>query len=164
MRARRGPAVTLAFVGVLAGQAAFAGDCAPDRVDIRGEWGTARFVVEIADDPGEQARGLMFRESLAASAGMLFIYPQPGAPVFWMKNTLIPLDMLFIRPDGTVAHVHPEAVPGDLTGIRGGDGILAVLEIRGGMAQALGVGAGDQIRHPAFEPTGAVWSCDAGQG
>ncbi len=140
-------------------QAGGAQDCAPDRLDIRGDWGTARFGIEIADDPSEQARGLMFRESLAASAGMLFVYPRPGRPSFWMKNTLIPLDMLFLRPDGTVAHVHANAIPGDLRGIQGGDGILAVLEIRGGLAAALGIGVGDQVRHPAFEAGGAAWSC-----
>jgi uncharacterized membrane protein (UPF0127 family) len=142
------------------GGPAAAQECAVDRVDIRGDWGTARFGVEIADDPAEQARGLMFRESLAASAGMLFVYPRPGNPSFWMKNTLIPLDMLFIRPDGTVAHVHSRAVPGDITGIRGGDGILAVLEIRGGMAEALGIGPGDAVRHPAFDGEAAAWACE----
>jgi len=149
----------VALGGGLARPAA-ADDCTAERVDIRGPWGTARFGVEIADDPAEQSRGLMFRESLAASAGMLFVYPRPGSPMFWMKNTLIPLDMVFIRPDGTVAHVHPRAVPGDLTGIRGGNGILAVLEIRGGMAEALGITAGDAVRHPAFDGDGAAWSCD----
>jgi uncharacterized protein len=132
--------------------------CAPDRLDIRGDWGEARFSVELAATRESQACGLMFRESLAASHGMLFVYERPGTPAFWMKNTLIPLDMLFITPEGVVQHVHPEAVPGDETPIRGGDGVLAVFEIRGGLASAIGIGPGDEIRHPAFG-TGAAWAC-----
>lgn len=150
-----GPA-TVATVAPAAAQV-----CAADRLDLRGDWGTARFSVEIADDPAEQARGLMYRESLATSAGMLFVYPRAGSPSFWMKNTLIPLDMVFIRPDGTVAHVHDRAVPGDLTPINGGSGVLAVLEIRGGLAEALGIEPGDVVRHPAFDGDGAAWPCAA---
>ncbi len=154
-------ALVVAPVPGLGTGAARADGCAADRVDIRGDWGRARFSVEIADEPAEQARGLMFRESLAPFAGMLFVYPRPGSPRFWMKNTLIPLDMLFIAPDGRVAHVHHRAVPGDLTTIGGGDGILAVLEIRGGMAETLGIVPGDQLRHMAFDAAGAAWPCDA---
>lgn len=161
LRAAAGVALGL---GLALAWPATAQDCADDRLDIRGPWGTARFGVEIADDPAEQSQGLMFREKLAASAGMLFVYPRPGAPVFWMKNTLIPLDMLFIGPDGTVAHIHPDAVPGDLTPIPGGDNILAVLEIRGGLAAAMGIRPGDVVRHPAFDGDGAAWACDAGLG
>lgn len=132
--------------------------CAPERLDIRGDWGTARFSVEIADDDGERAQGLMFRETLGAAQGMLFVYPRPGSHSFWMKNTLIPLDMLFVTPDGVVQHVHAMAVPGDLTPIGGGDGVLAVLEIRGGLAAAMGIEPGDEIRHPAFGAD-ASWAC-----
>lgn len=133
--------------------------CAMDRLDIRGDFGAARFTVEIADDPAEQAQGLMYRESLASSQGMLFVYPRAGAPAFWMKNTLIPLDMLFITPEGVVQYVHEMAVPGDLTPIGGGDGVLAVLEIKGGLAGAIGIEPGDQLRHPAFGAV-AAWPCD----
>ncbi|RME14601.1 MAG: DUF192 domain-containing protein [Alphaproteobacteria bacterium] len=132
--------------------------CAPERVDIRGPWGTARFSVEIADDDAERQRGLMFRDHLAAAHGMLFIYPRPGGYRFWMKNTLIPLDMIFIRPDGVVQAVRHEARPGDETPVGGGEGVLAVLEIRGGLARAIGIGPGDAVRHPAFGP-GAAWPC-----
>ncbi len=134
--------------------------CREDVLDLRGDWGTARFRVEIADTPDEQRRGLMFREHLAPSRGMLFVYPQAGAPAFWMKNTLIPLDMLFIRPDGTVQHVHENAIPGDLSPHSGGAGVLAVLEIAGGMAARLGIAEGDVLRHPAFGAQ-AVWACPA---
>lgn len=132
--------------------------CAEDRLDIRGAFGAARFTVEIADDAGERAQGLMNREILASSQGMLFVYPTPGAPAFWMKNTLIPLDMVFITPEGVVQYVHEKAVPGDLTPIGGGEGVLAVLEIRGGMARAIGIAPGAELRHPAFG-AGAAWPC-----
>jgi uncharacterized protein len=154
---RRAAAAALALVAAVS--AARAEDvCAPDRLDIRGDWGTAGFTVEIADDDAERARGLMFRESLGASQAMLFVYDRPGAYRFWMKNTLIPLDMVFVTPEGVVQYVHPMAVPGDLTSIGGGDGVLAVLEIRGGLAAAIGVGPGDQLRHPAFGDE-AAWAC-----
>jgi uncharacterized membrane protein (UPF0127 family) len=76
-----------------------------------------------------------------------------------MRNTLIPLDMIFVRPDGVVQHVHAEAVPLDeRTRISGGDGILAVLEINGGLAGRLGIAEGTEMRHPAFGPD-AAWPC-----
>ncbi len=133
--------------------------CQDSILDIRGPWGSARFTIEVADDNEERARGLMFRESLAASEGMLFVYDTPGEPAFWMKNTLIPLDMLFITEQGVVQTVHPMAVPGDLSPIRGGTGILTVLEIRGGMARLLGITPGSEVRNPAFDPANSVWPC-----
>lgn len=139
------------------------GVCAPDRVDIRGPWGSARFTVELADDPGERARGLMFREYLATSHGMLFVYPEPGAPQFWMKNTLIPLDMLFITPEGRVQHIRENAIPGDLRPSGGGPGVIAVLEIGGGVARMMGIAPGAELRHPAFDPAIAAWPCEAGE-
>ena len=144
---------------VLAGPAV-AQVCDEARVDIRGDFGTARFGVEIADDDAERAKGLMFRESLPSGQGMLFVYDAPRVASFWMKNTLIPLDMIFVGPDGVVDTVHANAVPGDLTPIRGGDDILAVLEIRGGLAGAIGIEAGAEMRHPAFGDE-AAWPCAA---
>ncbi len=144
----------------LAGQGARAAEsCAPDVLFLRGPWGEARFSVELADDAAERARGLMYRESLGASQGMLFVYDRPGAPAFWMKNTLIPLDMLFITATGEVQAVHSMAVPGDLTPISGGQGIQYVLEIKGGMAGLLGVTPGSQMRHPSVDQDLAVWPC-----
>lgn len=100
----------------------------------------------------------MFRESLGRYAGMLFIYERPIAAAFWMKNTLIPLDMIFVGPKGIVQKVHANAVPGSLETIPGGDNILAVLEINGGLAARLGIRTGAQMRHPAFGPD-AAWPC-----
>lgn len=139
---------------------AFAEECSPDVVQLRGEWGLARFAVELADDEAERAQGLMHRESMPQSAGMLFVYPEPRMVGFWMKNTLIPLDMIFVDSTGTVQRVHSNAVPGDLTPIMGGsDTILAVLEINGGLSRKLGIAPGTQLRHPAFAPDRAAWSC-----
>ena len=120
--------------------------------------GFARFRVELARTPAEQARGLMHRTSMPEWAGMLFIYPRPQTASFWMRNTLIPLDMIFIAPDGRVAHVHENAIPLDETPIHGGSGILAVLEINGGLSARLGIAPGAVVRHPAFGRD-AAWAC-----
>lgn len=137
----------------LAAQGALAeGLCAPDSVAVFAPEGEsrARFTVEIADDAEERARGLMHRDSLAASQGMLFVYERPGAVSFWMENTLIPLDMIFVDQHGVVTRVHENAVPLDRTPIPGGAAVFAVLEINGGLSRALGIGEGDILRHPAF--------------
>ncbi|WP_432817441.1 DUF192 domain-containing protein [Sulfitobacter sp. JB4-11] len=134
--------------------------CREDVVELRGDWGQARFTVEIADDPQEQAQGLMHRQSMASSAGMLFVYPQPQPASFWMRNTLISLDMLFVDARGIVQHIHHQAKPLDETPIFGGDSILAVLEVNGGLARRMGIVPGSQMRHPAFTGPDAVWACD----
>ncbi|MFZ9949691.1 MAG: DUF192 domain-containing protein [Gemmobacter sp.] len=134
--------------------------CRPDAVELRGPWGQARFAIELADDPAERARGLMFRESLPQSSGMLFVYEAPQRATFWMKNTLIPLDMVFLDPAGRVLGVHAMARPGDETIIDGGPGVLGVLEINGGLAARLGIAEGSELRHPAFAAGPAAWPCD----
>lgn len=144
---------------ILAGSALAQADCAADRVDLRGDWGQARFSVEIADTFATRSKGLMYREKMASSAGMLFFFAKPQSVSFWMKNTLIPLDMLFITPKGRVAKIHENAIPGDLTPISGGDGILAVLEINGGMAKRLGITTGSMIRNPGFDQSTVLWAC-----
>lgn len=133
--------------------------CEPDRVMLRGDWGQAQFNVEIADDPAEQAQGLMHREAMPVSSGMYFVYDQPRRASFWMRNTLIPLDMLFIDAAGVVQHIHHEAIPLDETPIPGGDDVLTVLEINGGLARRLGITVGSQVRHPAHTPWDPVWPC-----
>lgn len=138
-----------------------AAQCAENSVDLRGPSGTARFSVEVADDAAERSRGLMFRETMAASAGMLFVYDTPQSVAFWMKNTLIPLDMVFADGAGVVRRVHSNAIPQDTTSIEGGDDIAFVLEINGGLAKRLGIGPGWQLRHSAVPQSGAIWPCSS---
>lgn len=139
---------------------AAAAACAPGTVELRGPAGQARFSVEVADDGEERAQGLMFRESMPASAGMLFVYDAPQRASFWMKNTLIPLDMIFADETGRVTKVHAEAVPGDTTPIDGGTGVRFVLEINGGLAARMGIVEGSELRHPAIPQATAVWPCE----
>ncbi|QDY69235.1 DUF192 domain-containing protein [Qingshengfaniella alkalisoli] len=134
--------------------------CRPERIDLRGPWGQASFTVELADTAQERARGLMHRESLGARSGMVFVYDEPQPVSFWMRNTLIPLDMIFIGPDGIVRSVHENAIPHDESPISAGPDILAVLEVNGGTAGRYGIGEGTEIRHPAFDDTSVVWPCE----
>ncbi len=102
--------------------------------------------VEVAATPEHWAQGLMYRTELADDAGMIFEMGQPPRVVsFWMKNTLIPLDMVFIGEDGRIAHIHRNAQPGDLTGISSVEAVTTVLEIGGGRADALGLAVGDKV-------------------
>ncbi|MGB5871252.1 MAG: DUF192 domain-containing protein [Albidovulum sp.] len=129
--------------------------------ELRWQEGGARFSVEIADDSAERAQGLMFRDSMRASAGMLFVYDRPQKLSFWMRNTLIPLDIIFISAEGVVTHIHPMAVPKDETPIDGGGEAQFVLEINGGLAAGLGLEEGAVLRHPAIDEKAAKWPCDA---
>ena len=133
--------------------------CSADQVELRGDWGSARFSVEIADDSAERAQGLMYREKLPRSAGMLFVFERPGPVSFWMRNTLIPLDMIFADAQGVVRSVHSRAIPGDETPVDGGTDIRFVLEINGGMASAMGIAPGSELRHPSIGAA-AIWPCE----
>ncbi len=159
MDGRRSGGVILAALLVLAGGAADAAECRPGAVDLRGDWGRARFVVDVADDPGERAQGLMGVESMPAMQGMIFLYDRPQPASFWMRNTLIPLDIIFLDRTGTVTRVHENAVPMDETPIPGGDAVLAVLEVNGGMADQMGIAPGTELRHPGLPQAEAAWPC-----
>lgn len=134
-------------------------ECAPGIADLRTGQTQLRFQVEVADTDAERARGLMFRESLPRFGGMLFVYDRAQPVSFWMKNTLIPLDMLFFDETGRLVDIHENAVPGDLTGIPSAAPARFVLEINGGAARELGVEPGAELRHPAVDPEVAAWSC-----
>lgn len=112
--------------------------------------GRARFEVEIAVTPAEQARGLMFRKSLAPDRGMLFIYKRPQPAAYWMRNTLIPLDIIYIQADGRILSIVRNARPHDETPLPSGGPVLGVLEIAGGRAAQLGVLPGDRVLHRIF--------------
>ena len=106
-----------------------------------------KFEVEIVSTPATREQGLMYRKALAANAGMLFLYPDERPVSFWMKNTLIPLDMLFLKADGSIAHIAHDAVPLDETPIDSGAPVRAVLEVKGGTADALGIREGDRVEY-----------------
>jgi len=107
-----------------------------------------RFTVEVAASLEEQNAGLMYRRSLAPDRGMIFPYDPPQSVAFWMKNTLIPLDMIFIRADGTIARIVANTVPLSLEPVPAGEPVAAVLEIAGGRAAELGIREGDRVSWP----------------
>ena len=111
---------------------------------IRSASGVHRFTVEIAETADQQEAGLMFVRSLGPDRGMIFPYDPPQNVAFWMRNTLIPLDMVFIRGDGTIARI-ATAKALDETPVWAGEPIAAVLEIRAGRAGELGIRAGDRV-------------------
>ncbi len=104
-----------------------------------------RFTVEVARSPEQQSQGLMNRQSLAPDRGMIFPYDPPVAASFWMKNTLIPLDMIFVRADGTIARIEENTAPLSLDPISAGEPVAAVLELAGGRSAALGIVAGARV-------------------
>jgi len=105
-----------------------------------------RFMIEVARTPEQQEQGLMFRERLGADEGMIFPFSFPRPASFWMRNTLIPLDMLFIREDGTIARIAANTVPlSEETVTSRGELVAAVLELRGGRAAELGIAEGDRV-------------------
>ncbi len=158
--ARMCGAAVLTMGATVVGAPAFAQDaCREDSLWLRGDWGVARFSVEVADTYDERAQGLMMRESMPRSAGMIFIYEQNQPASFWMKNTLIPLDMLFADENGVIQHIHHEAIPLDATPIFGGNQVRYVLEINGGMAKTMGITVGSEMRHPGFLQEIANWPC-----
>lgn len=118
--------------------------------------GRHRFRVEVAETPAQMARGLMFRTEVAPDAGMLFDYGGPRPVSMWMKNTLVPLDMLFIDADGAVVRIERWTTPLSLEAISSGAPVVAVLELRGGAADRLGLAAGDRVSHPIFDRPAAA--------
>jgi len=108
------------------------------------------FKIELAATPDTRRQGLMHRRELGRDAGMLFIFERRGPRSFWMKNTLIPLDMLFLEGDGRIVHVHHNAQPHSLTPIAPRAEAVAVLEINGGRSRQLGIQAGDHVLHPSL--------------
>jgi len=112
--------------------------------------GSRRFSVELAVTPAQEEQGLMFRQRLAPDAGMLFVFGDTAVRTFWMKNTLIPLDMLFIAPDGRIVDIHERAVPLSEDVIPSREPARAVLELNGGTAARLGIEIGDVVRYKSF--------------
>ncbi len=111
-----------------------------------GEGETHQFTVEVAETREQQNRGLMFRESLAPDRGMIFIYDDEDVRGFWMRNTYIPLDIIYIRADGTIAKIHANTLPLSETPYSSLEPVKTVLEIAGGRAAELGIEEGDRVR------------------
>ena len=134
--------------------------CVTDRVVITGAFGTAAFNVDVVDTEETRAQGLMNVPQLPLSRGMLFVYQRAQPLSFWMRNTLIELDMLFLDRFGVIRHIHHRAQPMDETPISPGDiPLTGVLEINGGLSARMGIKAGDVLRHPAFESVESPWVC-----
>jgi uncharacterized membrane protein (UPF0127 family) len=150
--------LTIALVSVLllAGTACAASnqpqlDLPVESITIDSAQGPQRFKVQLATKWSEQETGLMYRKQMPPNEGMLFDFHQPLMMSFWMKNTLIPLDILFIRADGTVSSIAADAKPLSLKSIKSTEPVQAVLEINGGRAAALNIREGARVHSAIFK-------------
>lgn len=123
---------------------------APEALSIQSDGSTHNFNVEIADTPEKQTRGLMYRDVVAPDAGMLFEYDGQGVLSIWMKNTGVPLDVIFIRKNGKILKIEHSATPYSLRSISSEATVAAVLELAGGRALELGIMPGDVVKHGFF--------------
>lgn len=121
----------------------------PARLSVETDGGERSFSVEIADEPAERSAGLMYRQSMPDDHGMLFVMDGTGTVGFWMQNTPMPLDLLFIAEDGTVRRVM-RGEPMSEALITPGEPVRFVLELKAGTAERLGIDPGDRISHPAI--------------
>ena len=112
--------------------------------------GSYNFRVELADTPQARQRGLMYREKLPSDQGMLFEFKRTEMQSFWMKNTYIPLDIIFVERSGRIAYIHRNARPRSLVPISSQTPVWAVLELNGGLTSLLGIRIGHQVEHRAF--------------
>jgi uncharacterized protein len=119
-------------------------------LEIASKGGVHIFAVEMAVTPEEQAKGLMFRRSLPEGQGMLFDFQREQPTSFWMKNTYISLDMIFIRADGRILRIAENTVPLSEALVSSGGPVRAVLEVVAGTSKKLGIAPGDRVAHPIF--------------
>ncbi len=157
MRFAFGAALAASFLFAQAASAR----CRDNVVDVRtSEGGAIRFSVEIADTPEMRAQGLMHRTDLPESAGMLFVFDPPQMVSFWMKNTPLPLDIIFVDESGVVSGVAARTTPFSEDSIPSDGEVRAVLEINGGLSDRYGIGPGAELRHPAIDHEIAAWPCE----
>jgi uncharacterized protein len=123
-----------------------------DKLELVTASGVHVFSVELANDPAEREKGLMYRRFLPPDRGMLFDFAREEPVMFWMKNTFIPLDMIFISRVGRVTRISPDAEPLSERLIPSGGPCWAVLEVNAGVAARIGLKPGDTVRHPIFAP------------
>jgi uncharacterized protein len=138
------------FFAVSAGLPLWGG--AADSLTIETSTGLHAFQIEVADNDATREHGLMDRRYMPSDHGMLFEFEHNAPVAFWMKNTYIPLDMIFISPSGVVTHIATNAEPLSERVIPSGGPSLGVLELNGGMAASIGIKVGDKVRHPFFKP------------
>jgi uncharacterized membrane protein (UPF0127 family) len=119
-------------------------------LEIVSKTGVHTFAVEMAVTPEEQARGLMFRRELPEGQGMLFDFQREQPATFWMKNTYVSLDMIFIRADGSILRIAENTIPLSEALVPSGGPVRAVLEVVAGTARKLGIAPGDRVAHPIF--------------
>lgn len=123
-----------------------------ERLEIKTAKGVVKFQVEIAADDGSREYGLMNRPQMADDHGMIFDFHRPQPVAFWMRNTLIPLDMLFVTEEGRILNIARMAKPHDETPVPSAGPIRAVIEINGGLADKLGIAPGDQVTDEMIFP------------
>jgi uncharacterized membrane protein (UPF0127 family) len=140
------------IAALLAGLLAAATSQAADRnvLEIASKTGVHVFSVEIADNDAERAKGLMFRKELPEGQGMLFDFHTDQDVTFWMENTYIPLDMIFIRGNGTILRIAENTTPMSTKQVPSGGPVRAVLEVIAGTARKMGIAPGDRVAHPIF--------------
>ena len=141
-------ALTLVWAGLAF---AFAQTATADELTIETATGSHVFLVETATTAQERAVGLMNRTYMARDAGMLFDFGETRAVAMWMRSTFIPLDMLYIRADGTVAGIHENAIPHDETALPSPEPVRFVLELNGGVAAQISARPGDRVDHPLID-------------
>ncbi len=141
----------LAFLAFLAAACVAAQGAEPDSLEIVTSTGRHSFQIEIANNDATREHGLMDRRYMAADHGMLFEFDREAPVAFWMKNTYIPLDMIFIAPSGVVTRIVANAEPLSERVIPSGGPCIAVLELNGGIAASIGLKVGDKVHHPFFK-------------
>ena len=144
--------LALALFGLILGRAT-AQDAASgptESLSIVGREGRHLFAVEVMRTDAERSRGLMYRRAMAPDHGMLFDFQAVAPVAMWMKNTYLPLDMVFIRADGTIARIATDTEPLSTKVIPSGEAVLSVLELNAGTTARLGIHAGDRVEHPLF--------------
>ena len=140
--------VVFAVLALALPAAAWAAPLPVETITIDTKAGPHNFSVEVAADDESREKGLMYRTAMAPDAGMLFDFHTPQLVSFWMENTVLPLDMLFVRADGTIARIKANANPYSRENIPSGEPIQLVIELNGGRAAALGITEGARVHAP----------------
>ncbi len=153
---KRRNGATLGLIAMLSAGQVIA--CSDTQIDIRTDAGVSTYSIEIADDAAERAQGLMFRETMPRDHGMYFVYPTGRPVAFWMKNTPLPLDIIYINERGIICSIAADTTPYSEEALPSGCAAQTVLEVNAGEVKAAGIRVGAPVRHPAVaRPT---WKCE----